>query len=231
MYTRHNVGRPFWVITRRLAPGRPKGGADAPKNRRIYLDGAHRLPVHKVWTACTPTTTGCRTSTSPTTSASTTPAPLPAPAQHPPTCRSQPHGCDLTAWAALSPRSEGTMGAVPLAGKALARLARRAALDPWLSLGTRPLRDSGCASPSGDITHPFVKWSPVAALKLRFVASTAARPAGFTKVALCQVPTLGRARQPSALPRSLRALRVNVWPPLLLSWWDGINQSAGALGQ
>ncbi len=46
----------------------------------------------------------------------------------------------------------------------------------------------------------FVKWPPVAALKLRLVAPTASRPVGFTKQALCKVAFAGvRARQPSAL--------------------------------
>ena len=46
----------------------------------------------------------------------------------------------------------------------------------------------------------FVKWPPAAALKLRFVASTASRPRGFTKPTLCKVPSLGTVAQPSALP-------------------------------
>ena len=41
------------------------------------------------------------------------------------------------------------------------------------------------------ITPHFVKWSPVASLKLRLVSSTALRPAGFTKQALCKVACAG----------------------------------------
>ena len=37
----------------------------------------------------------------------------------------------------------------------------------------------------------FAKWPPVAALKLRLVSSTAARPRGFTKQALCKVSFAG----------------------------------------
>ena len=41
------------------------------------------------------------------------------------------------------------------------------------------------------ITPHFVKWSPVATLKLRLVSSTASRPRGFTKQALCKVACAG----------------------------------------
>jgi hypothetical protein len=59
----------------------------------------------------------------------------------------------------------------------------------------------------------FVKWSPVAALKLRLVSSTASPPHGFTKPTLCKVPPLGAVARPSALPGRIRALRAAVWRP------------------
>jgi hypothetical protein len=57
----------------------------------------------------------------------------------------------------------------------------------------------------------FVKWPPVAALKLRLVPPTASRPLGFTKPTLCKVPPLGTGAQPSALPGRYRVLRATVW--------------------
>ena len=76
----------------------------------------------------------------------------------------------------------------------------------------------------------FAKCSPVAALKLRLVSPTAARPRGFPKQALCKVACAGeRARQPSALPGRIRALRPAACAPLGLSWHLGIGQALRAL--
>ena len=75
----------------------------------------------------------------------------------------------------------------------------------------------------------FVKWPPVAALKLRLVSSTASRPGGFTKPTLCKVPPLGTVAQPSALPRShSRPTRLRP-APLWLLWHLGIGQALRAV--
>ena len=64
----------------------------------------------------------------------------------------------------------------------------------------------------------FAKRSPVATLKLRLVSPTASRPHGFPKQVLCKVAFAGeRARQPSALPVRIRALRAASHAPLWLS--------------
>jgi hypothetical protein len=62
-----------------------------------------------------------------------------------------------------------------------------------LSLGVRrAVVHCGCGHPLRFYIRPhFVKWSPVAALKLRLMSPTAARPRGFTKQALCKVSFAG----------------------------------------
>lgn len=79
------------------------------------------------------------------------------------------------------------------------------------------------------ITPHFAKCSPVAALKLRLVSPTAARPHGFAKQALCKVAFAWvRARQPSALPGRWRALRAAARSPWWLPWQQGIGQALRA---
>ena len=75
----------------------------------------------------------------------------------------------------------------------------------------------------------FVKWSPVAALKLRFVSPTAARPHGFTKQALCKVACAGVGRTAVGAPRSVPALRAAACTPWWLSWHLGISQALRAV--
>ena len=78
----------------------------------------------------------------------------------------------------------------------------------------------------------FVKWPPVAALKLRLVSSTALRPGGFTKPTLCKVPPLGTVAQPSALPGRVRALRAAVWLPCgCRGTWALVRRFAQGFGQ
>ena len=64
----------------------------------------------------------------------------------------------------------------------------------------------------------FVKWPPVAALKLRLVASTALRPAGFTKPTLCKVPPLecGRVSR-----RRFPVADAPYAPPTVRPWGGG----------
>ena len=80
------------------------------------------------------------------------------------------------------------------------------------------------------ITPHFGKCSPVVPLKLHLVSPTASHPHGFPKQALCKVAFAGeRARQPSALPGRLHALRAAVCAPLWLSWHLGISQALRAV--
>ena len=82
----------------------------------------------------------------------------------------------------------------------------------------------------------FVKWPPAAALKLRFVASTASRPRGFTKPTLCKVPPLERSHSrrrfpvavlcpaPYAPPSGSLVAVVALWH------WSGASRSVLASG-
>ena len=79
------------------------------------------------------------------------------------------------------------------------------------SCGTRPLRDP-LRGPSG--LHR-VRFCEVAASQspAPFVAATAWRPGGFTKITLCKVPSLGTVAQLSAFPGRFRALHATSWLP------------------
>ena len=64
------------------------------------------------------------------------------------------------------------------------------------------------------ITPHFVKWSPVAALKLRLVPVTASRPPGLQNRRYAKWPSLETSAQPSALPGRWHALRAAICAPL-----------------
>jgi hypothetical protein len=72
------------------------------------------------------------------------------------------------------------------------------------SCGSRPLRQSY-------ITPHCPQCPAVAALKLRLVPVTAARPSGEGNRRYAKLPSLGTVAQPSALPGRIRALRAASW--------------------
>lgn len=70
---------------------------------------------------------------------------------------------------------------------------------------------------------------PVAALKLRLVSVTAARPSGEGNRRYVKWPSLESVAQPSALPGRWHALRAAVCASLWLSWRCGISQALRAV--
>jgi hypothetical protein len=79
------------------------------------------------------------------------------------------------------------------------------------------------------ITPHCPQCPPVAALKLRLVPVTAARPSGEGNRRYAKWPSLESVAQPSALPGRWHALRAAVCAPLWLSWHLGIGQALRAL--
>ena len=79
------------------------------------------------------------------------------------------------------------------------------------------------------ITPHCPQCPPVAALKLRLVSVTAARPSGEGNRRYAKWPSLESVAQPSALPGRLHALRAAVCAPLWLSWHLGIGQALRAV--
>jgi hypothetical protein len=75
------------------------------------------------------------------------------------------------------------------------------------------------------ITPHCPQCPPVAALKLRLVPVTAARPSGEGNRRYAKWPSLESVAQSSALPGRLHALRAAVCAPLWLSWHRGIGQA------
>ena len=79
------------------------------------------------------------------------------------------------------------------------------------------------------ITPHCPQCPPVAALKLRLVPVTAARPSGEGNRRYAKWPSLESVAQPSALPGRWHALRAAVCAPLWLSWHRGIGQALRAV--
>ena len=79
------------------------------------------------------------------------------------------------------------------------------------------------------ITPHCPQCPPVAALKLRLVPVTAARPSGEGNRRYAKWPSLESVAQPSALPGRWHALRAAVCTPLSLSWHRGISQALRAV--
>ena len=79
------------------------------------------------------------------------------------------------------------------------------------------------------ITPHCPQCPPVAALKLRLVSVTAARPSGEGNRRYAKCPSLESVAQPSALPGRLHALRAAVCAPLWLLWHRGIGQALRAV--
>ena len=79
------------------------------------------------------------------------------------------------------------------------------------------------------ITPHCPQCPPVAALKLRLVSVTAARPSGEGNRRYAKWPSLESVAQPSALPGRWHALRAAVCAPLWLSWRCGIGQALRAV--
>lgn len=78
------------------------------------------------------------------------------------------------------------------------------------------------------ITPHCPQCPPVAALKLRLVPVTAARPSGEGNRRYAKWPSLEAVAQPSALPGRWRALHAVVCAPLWLSLHRGIGQALRA---
>lgn len=79
------------------------------------------------------------------------------------------------------------------------------------------------------ITPHCPQCPPVAALKLRLVPVTAARPSGEGNRRYAKWPSLESVAQPSALPGRWHALRAAICAPLWLSWHRGISQALRAV--
>lgn len=113
------------------------------------------------------------------------------------------------------------MSAVAL-GVGLGSLAHRGWHSSSTAIGDPQLRQSY-------ITPHCPQCPPVAALKLRLVSVTAARPSGEGNRRYAKWPSLESAAKPSALPGRIRALRAAVCAPLWLSWHLGIGQALRAV--